>query len=242
MIPAEHLVEGKATEEGPKKAEEEALRRLGVEWLEVRRIQNISAVLKECGPKEQWWEWIRNARGPEADKINDLILHVTEGDLEFLSIEALCVAAEVEPHKLLAQIIETVVDNSRRAALLIAAIKMPTVVARTAEIALTTGGGQERKMLLQHSEFLPLPKTTVVNSRHTHIDASHGKTIQNALSFSAPENSIRRLTDRFNEQIIDVEVVEEEKEELGAEGKFLTSGGEDVVETEDSDYEEAGEE
>lgn len=226
MVPAEHLVEGKSEPpfEIPMRKEElEALRRLGVDWAEVRKIQSISPVLAECGERDQWWEWIANAHGPEAQKINEQILRVTPGDLPFLSVEALCVAAEVDPAKLLAQIIETAVDNGRRASLLIAAIKMPKIVERTAEIALTPGGGQERKMLLQHSEFLPLPKTTVVNSRHTHIDNSHGKTIQTALTFAAPESSIKRFTDRFNEQIIEAEMVEP-AEELSAEAKFLTSG------------------
>ena len=80
-----------------------------------------------------------------------------------------------------------------------AALALPSVVERSIETALTAEGIADRKMLFQHSGFLPTPKTS--QTAYSAMRNAHGNTSEQARVVSAPspEDTTRRLAAKLNE-------------------------------------------
>ena len=83
---------------------------------------------------------------------------------------------------------------------ILAAKSRGKIVKATIQRALKDEGVQERRMMLQHYGFIPIPKHSVVNVYgHKKIDAR--KQELNVVKLEPPDEGIRRLTNRFNEMI-----------------------------------------
>jgi len=111
-----------------------------------------------------------------------------------LPIEAFCVAAGVSPLKILEVLTATLVRLGAQASTVIAAVNHPRVVEKTVEMALTDDGVKDREMLHKHANFLPTPagaKTSIVVTQTATAQAA-------AVPAPPPEQTIRRLADRFN--------------------------------------------
>lgn len=76
----------------------------------------------------------------------------------------------------------------------ITSLALPSLVERSVETALTDGGVADRKMLFQHSGFLPTPKTNIAITQYAHANAA-----TQSVAAPRPEETIRRASDRFNE-------------------------------------------
>ena len=99
------------------------------------------------------------------------------------------------------ELLRTVAEVTYRIAIykaqIIAALALPSVVERSIETALTDDGIADRKMLFQHSGFLPTPKgsqTTIAITQNAQANA----TSRSVVAVPPPEQTIRRLTERFN--------------------------------------------
>lgn len=113
-------------------------------------------------------------------------------------IEAFCVAVGVSPLRVIELLVAAVVRQGAQASSIIAAVSHPRVVQKTVEMALTDDGIDDRDTLHRAVSFLPTPKgnTTIINN--TPI-AHASSSAQAAAVAPPPEQTIRRLSDRFNE-------------------------------------------
>lgn len=84
-------------------------------------------------------------------------------DRKRLHAEDLCRAAEIPPEDYLAEITRIAFRVNCDAANLVAAAAHPKVIKRAVMEALKPEGVQDRRFLLQHAGFLPLPTGTVIN-------------------------------------------------------------------------------
>ena len=113
--------------------------------------------------------------------------------------------AEAVRHRVglkLPELLRTVAEVTYRIAIykaqIVAALALPSVVERSIETALTDDGIADRKMLFQHSGFLPMPKgsqTTIAVTQNAQANASS----RSVVAVPPPEQTIRSLTERFNE-------------------------------------------
>lgn len=99
------------------------------------------------------------------------------------------------------ELLKTVADAACRYAMytaqISAAVALPFVVGRSIERALTDEGFADREMLFQHSGFLPPggSQTTIAVTQNAQAKA----TAQADTVMPRPEETIRRMCDRFNE-------------------------------------------
>jgi predicted TIM-barrel enzyme len=101
----------------------------------------------------------------------------------------------------LPELLRTVAEVTYRIAIykaqIVAALALPSVVERSIETALTEDGIADRKMLFQHSGFVPTPKgsqTNIAITQNTQANA----TSRSVVAVPPPEQTIRSLTERFN--------------------------------------------
>jgi hypothetical protein len=81
---------------------------------------------------------------------------------------------------------------------ILTAIELPSVVERSVETALTAEGIADRKMLFQHSGFLPTPKgsqTTINVAQNAQANA------RPVVAAPSPERTIRLLADELHERL-----------------------------------------
>jgi hypothetical protein len=82
-----------------------------------------------------------------------------------LDLDSLCRELKMDPFHFLAVVAESAMKYRDNASIIMAAISLPQVVQKSIDVALTDEGVSDRKMLMQHSAFLPMPKgSTIVNT------------------------------------------------------------------------------
>lgn len=143
-----------------------------------------------------WPHYLAASEAEEARKVLAVRASIPAICSKALPIEAFCLAASVSPLRILEILTATCVRMGAQASTLIAAINHPRVVEKTVEMALTDAGTEDRATLHKHAGFLPIargPQTTV----NVNASASANAAAQ-VVAAPPPEQTIRRLTDRFN--------------------------------------------
>jgi hypothetical protein len=114
-----------------------------------------------------------------------------------LPVEAFCLAAGVPTNRVLEIVVATATRLGAQASDLIAAVAHPRVVEKTIEMALTDDGHRDRETLHKHAAFLPRPAGQSVRVNVTqNTQATAQATV---VAAPPPEQTIRRLVDRFND-------------------------------------------
>jgi len=218
----------------------EALARLGISEMVLKQMPQITPELrmiaktirKNGGPYgpgadllKSWPNYLRSSDDPDALKVRSIYYELPNYLRRQLPVEAFCLAAGVSPHRVLEILTATVMRLGAQASSIIAAVNHPRVVEKTVEMALTDDGIEDRTMLHKHAGFLPTasgPKTNIVV---THNAAAPAEAAW--VAAPPPEQTIRRLADRFNlsraipEQVtepmpqrpVEAELVEVERED-----------------------------
>lgn len=133
--------------------------------------------------------------------------------------EMVCLSAGLDPFDVLSALLGNQHDEGAVAASLLAATQQVETVKATLESAKTIGpdGVQDRKMLHQHSKFLPMPKTQFVNMPGAQIDAR--TQVAQVSVLPSVEDETRRLSERFGkkliaapQQVLDAEEVDGEED------------------------------
>jgi hypothetical protein len=110
--------------------------------------------------------------------------------------DVVCARLGLVPIELLRVVAEAVYSFSMSVAQMKATLALPSIVARSVEVALTDKGVADRRMLFQHAGFLPTPKGSQVA---TAVTQNAQPNEQGVVPAQRPETTIRRLTNRFNE-------------------------------------------
>jgi len=142
-----------------------------------------------------WPAYLAASDDPEAVRVRNVYHAIPNYLRRALPVEAYCLAAGVAPHRILEILTACVLRLGAQASSIIAAVNHPRVVAKTIDVALTDDGVKDREMLHKHANFLPTPagaKTSIVVTQNATANA------QAAAVAPPPEQTIRRLADRFN--------------------------------------------
>lgn len=146
-----------------------------------------------------WPHYLGSDDHPDAKKVLLAYHSVPHYCRTLLPIEAYCVAAKVSPLSILGILVGSIVRMGAAARTVIAMVNQPRVVQKSVEMALTDDGIADRELLAKATGFLPTPKgsQTIVNvAANASAEASPSQAVVLA---PPPEQTIRRLVDRFND-------------------------------------------
>ena len=144
--------------------------------------------------------YLKASASDAARKILDLYYSLPRDQRNLVPLEGYALAAcELSTH-VLDIITQSVAMFSRQQSAIIAAANHPSVVDKTVEMALTDEGIEDRNVLHKAMGFLPSPRgpSTIVNVA-ANASAKAESSPQIAVVAPPPEQTIRRLVDRFNE-------------------------------------------
>lgn len=181
---------------------------------QVAAAPQISHILKKSNVLDELIDFLRGSVEPIAKAFLSRYDSLSAQHQKIAPVEAICVSAGVETGKFIGVVMEAVFAQTRLASELMAAAAQPDVVQATLEAALVAGrdGVADRKMIHQHSGFLPIPKTQIVSMPGARIDAR----TQTAQTVVLPqvESDVKKMSDRFNR------VLEENRKLLPAPAEF----------------------
>lgn len=180
---------------------------------ELRRLNPISAQLgmimsklRARGLPASPYFYLKCAPGEDARNIVDLYYNLSMRLRQSVPIEAYCYAAGVDPAKILALIATTVATVAQQTSQILSAATHLNVVEKTIDMALTDDGIADRATLHKATGFLPTPaaargsQTTVSVIANSSAAADATSTAQTVTVLAPPpEQTIRRLVDRFND-------------------------------------------
>jgi hypothetical protein len=200
----------------------EAFDLLGIHEADVCIVPQITPLLKKANVLERVWDYLETS-GDETARI--LIAQKyklkTKTQRNLVPFEAYCVSAKLDTKKVLGLIFAEVYSQNEQAAGLMAAEAQPSIVQATINAAIQPGGSRERDMMHKHSNFVPVPKTsiTVVHGGKNVIGG--GQQTNQSLAVLPPiEKTVRDISDRFNERLLsaappaqDESIIDHEDEE-----------------------------
>jgi hypothetical protein len=133
-----------------------AIKRLGVAPEQLHGLPSITHLLEQAeGGIATVFAALRLCDDSDAQRFLDRYERVSVSDREYLSLEEICVAAEVAPKRLLEMAVSALVEDSQSAGRIIAATYHPRVIKATAQAAMYADGHQDRKLFLSGSGFVP---------------------------------------------------------------------------------------
>ena len=189
----------------PKKADiaSEAYRLLSIEEIDVLGVAKITPILQKANVLPKVWDYLSMSSEETARKLVAMKDRLsTKAQVNSVPFEAFCVAAGVETKKALALITAEVYSATEQSALLMASAAHPDIVKATIAAAKHPTGGRERDMLLKHSGFVPVPKTSVVHVHGGRNQIGEQQNTQNVLAVLPPiESVVRSMSDRFNDKL-----------------------------------------
>ena len=136
-----------------------AYRRLGLTPAQMQGVPRISHLFAQAeGGLYTVLAALRLCDDEDAGKFLELWDRTSSSDLQFVSVEEVCVAAGVAPKRLLELAVSALVEDSRSAGAIIAASYHPRVIRATAENAIRWPDNQsDRKLFLSGTGYLPQP-------------------------------------------------------------------------------------
>jgi hypothetical protein len=198
----------------------EAYEILGIHEADVMGVPKIQPLLEQAGVLSKVWEYLAASDDEVARLLLAKLRCLSKSHVNALPFEAFCVAAKVETKKVFGVICSEVYAQTEQTSLLMAASAHPDVVKATIEAAVHPTGSKERAMLLSHSGFVPVPKTSVVNIHGGKNVLGGTQQIAETAALPPIESFIRNVSDRFNEghalpapEVVDVEEGDDDSEE-----------------------------
>ena len=178
--------------------EQDALDKLEVTRESVSNVPAISHILKSAAVDP--WPYLEGSEDVNARRLIATRRKMTLTEFRHSTIEAICLSAGVPTKQALSVIMIEVFQQSGRAAELLYAANHQGVVQATIDSAKTPFGASDRKLLLQHQGFAPVPKTNIVKIFGGQNVLGGAQTNQTAV-LAPMEDKAKRLQDRFNERL-----------------------------------------
>lgn len=159
---------------------------------EVARIEHL---FKGIGGQNRVFECLAGSEEKEARLLVALKKRLTNQQAAHVPFEAFCVAAKVTTKRMFGIISQEIMEQSEKATALLAKAMHPEIVQKTIDFAMSPFGEKDRRMLHQNAGFVPVPRTAVTHF-HGHVDAR--TQTQNVALLPSVDDTMRRLSDRFN--------------------------------------------
>lgn len=177
----------------------EALLLLEVSPEKLAGVARIEHLFKSIGGKKNVMEYLAGSEEPEARAIISLAAKLNQHQAKAVPFEAYCIAANVTTKKMFGVIAQEVAEQSSLAMTLLSKARRTEVVGAAIDAALLPLGSADRKLVLQAEGYAPVPKTNVTNI-HGNID--NRTQTANVAVLPPIEDSVRRLSDRFNTMVM----------------------------------------
>jgi hypothetical protein len=172
---------------------------LGVSPNDVATCPQITPIILKLGGRELCLQYLRASNLRAARQF--IYLYDDVAIPQFvrmrLPIEAFCLAAKIPPSDLISVIAEAAREVHRIQAHWIAAQRHPAIVEKSSELALA-GDVDHATLNMKHMGFLPLPKGSQVSVNVSANAQAQSATQTTTVIAPSPEQTIRRIHDRFN--------------------------------------------
>lgn len=219
---------------GKRKSERlrEAYEKLGITEPEVNTAPRITHILKELPHKvDQAIEFLRGSHDPDATKLLLVYDSLPISVRKLLPIEAFCVASGLTTKRVLEVITGACFEQSDATAALLSKASKPLIVRKAIKEASTKKGWEDRKMILQHEGYAPVPKTQIVNVERGDINMDNRQQSVSIGSLTQISDTMGRITDRFNERH---QIKGDTHEAIEANiPDLIGSGDSDIIDTDD---------
>lgn len=158
----------------------------------------LNAIAYYMGGRKIFFDYARQSDNPEIQKVVQVYDDAYKAgaksfQAEHFDIVDACRQVDIEPSRMLAEVTAIAYDSSIDMGDLISAVNFPKVVEATVKGALTARGVHDRKMLLQHHKFLPLPGKVVLNDRRRQMAV-----INNPTPADPKESEVPRFEDHVS--------------------------------------------
>lgn len=184
---------------------ERAYEVLGVQQADVQALPQISHVLTKSFGKKYFTvtlEFLRGYADPDARTFLSTYDSIPETVRKLLPIEAFCLASALKPRRLLELVQGASFEQSTMSAELMSAAANPDIIKATIRNAKSYQGAADRKLLLQHSGFAPMPKNNVTNvfggGKIVGGDDNSKNLSISVGAVNQIEDKMARITNRFN--------------------------------------------
>lgn len=145
-------------------------------------------------------EFLRGSTDPDARRFLDVYDDLPESTRLQLPVEAFTIAAGLSTDRILEVIFTACRKQSDLASEMLTAAAQPDVLSAVVRGA-KKGDTAASKMLLNHSGFLPVPKTQIVSARgNINVDNSQHATIAVG-ELGSVDKAMANIADRFNEKL-----------------------------------------
>jgi hypothetical protein len=182
---------------------------LGVNESEVVMVPQIEPLLKKANVLDKVWEYLETSGDDMARLLIAQKYKLSNKSMRSsVPFEAYCLAAKLDTKKVLGLIFAEVYSQNEQASGLMAAAAQPDVVRATIDAAKQPGGSRERDMMHKHSTFIPVPKTSITFVREAGRVVGGDDNSQTLTVLPPIEKTVRDLSDRFNEKLMNVPRIE----------------------------------
>jgi hypothetical protein len=137
-------------------------RKLGVDPKNLQRapffatqLKNIARAVRGAVRITHAFDLLPGSEDPDARKVSDAYRSVPASYRRLLAPEAFCLAAGVEPNRVLEFVVTAALRRTGQISTIVGALTLPRVVGKTVERALQDDGTRERMMLLKATGFVP---------------------------------------------------------------------------------------
>jgi len=98
---------------------------------------------------------------------------LTEDAKKKTNLDEVCRKLKMDPFHFLAVVAEAAIKFRDNASVIMAGLSLPNIVEKSVAVGLTDEGWRDRRMMMQHSGFLPAPKgATFVNTFAARLEAN----------------------------------------------------------------------
>lgn len=183
------------------KTRDELYKRFSLTSEQVDSQPEISTILRRSvGGREKVFELLKSSSEVDAQKLVKIFVELGVHDSKYLPLEAYALAAGLTTRRMFELVAGEAFAQSAQESALVAAVAHPNVVRKTVKSALKDKGINDRRILHQHAGFLPMPKTQFVSMKGGNFIAGDQKNEVKVAILPPAEETVRRLSDRFNEQ------------------------------------------
>ncbi len=156
---------------------DEAYERLGVTKEEVELLPKVTHILKELpGKIDKAIEYLRGSDEPDARKWLQVYDSIPITTRKLLPFEAFCAGSGLTTKRVLELVTGACFEQSDTVAKLVSKAAKPELIKRAVKFGMKEHNDSDRKMVLQHEGYAPVPKTQIINAdkidNSQHIDGS----------------------------------------------------------------------
>jgi len=184
-----------------------ALRKLGLQPKSLLNVPQITPLLTEImsGLKKRGlptdpYHYLDASSDLEARGLMSVYKHAWKQVRDVLPLEAFCVAAGVDPNRILDSLVRVIERVKSLKSAVNLSVSQPEIVETNIAAAMDVDNGyKDRRLHMQVSGLMPMPKgaRTVVNVQ-TSATSSSSPVQQTVVAAPAPEQTVRRLSERLH--------------------------------------------